>query len=103
MDFKTSVSLLWLVETEHQSSVSHPSLQRRTGEERSSPIPLSLDRASRAGLTEHLVSSLCPLPDTSRSTESKELVRVRGKGAPRLWLRDSFGKKESKSNRRAQM
>ena len=103
MEFKTSVPLLWLVKTEHQSSVSHPSLQRRpTEEERSSLVPLGLDRASRSGLTEHLVSSLCPLPDTSRSTESKVSVS-RGKGAPRLWLGDSFGKKESKSKRRAQM
>ena len=83
MDFKISVPLLWFVKTEHQSSVSHPNLQRRPpGKEWSLSVPHSLDRASQAWLTGHLVSSLCPLPGTPRSPESKESVRARGKGAP---------------------
>lgn len=77
MDFKISVPLLWFVKTEHQSSVSHPSLQRRPpGKEWSSSVPHSLDRASQAWLTGHLVSALCPPPGTPRSPESKESVRA---------------------------
>lgn len=62
MDFKplfphTSVPLLWLVETEHQSSWSAILASKRpTGEERSSSVPLGLDRASEVASTEHLVS-----------------------------------------------
>lgn len=73
MDFKTPVLLNQFVKTEYQSAVSHPSLQIRASWKKvSHHWSHSLDRASQAWLTEYLVSSLCPLPGTARSTESEE-------------------------------